>query len=155
MSIRNLIKTLKRSKYKRYLIAIFFGAIVWNILFFLPVNFISTVESVSINTILTAFAFIIAPFICGYTAGYIGREKEPLLAVVAIILGYSPWALMYVSFIENCTFFKNGEIYDVAENYIYFLILSVIGGIIAMKRRKNKLRIESKLMGEEEWIRNC
>jgi len=140
MSIRSLIKTLKRSKHKRYIIAIVVGAIVWNILFFLPVNFISTVESVSINTILTAFAFIIAPFICGYLAGYIGREKGILLAVLAVILGYSPWVLLHVSFIENCTFLENEEIYSVMENYIYFLIFSVIGGLLAMKKRKNKLR---------------
>ncbi len=140
------MKILKKNEYKRYLIAIIAGAIVWNILFYLPVNFLSSLESVSINIMLTIFALIIAPFICGYTTGYIGREKETLLAVLAIVLGYSPWVLMYVSVIKHCTFLGNKEIHDVMEYYVYFLIFTVLGGLLAMKRRKNKLRRESKSM---------
>lgn len=90
------------------------------------------------------FAFIIAPFICGYIAGYIGREKEILLAVLAVILGYSPWVLMHISFIKNCAFLENEEIYSVMENYIYFLIFSILGGISIMKKKENKLKRESK-----------
>jgi MFS family permease len=138
------MKIFRRNEYKRYLLAIVVGAIVWNILFFLPVRFLSTLESESINTVLTLFAFLVAPFICGYIAGYIGREKEMLLSVIAVILGYSPWTLIYFSVVKRCFFLEIREIYSVMEYYIYFLIFSVLGGLLAMKKRKNKLRGESK-----------